>query len=127
MVCFYKHLPPQRGASPGSSRSPGQAALGTPPRWLPGAASRCAILPASPKICCQILLCPSELQLREVNFGTQSSVFIRNHELKELLSLEIENLISQGVLQRSQIVVRGRREHLCSIAVYLSKTSKGNL
>lgn len=106
-----------RGAAAASGRRPWES----PPQQLPGAASRCAILHASPKIRCQILLCPSELQLCKVNFGTQSSVFIRNHELKELLSLEIENLISWGGLQRSQIVVRGRREHLCSIAVYLSK------
>lgn len=109
MVCFYKHLLPGRGAS--SWEQP-------QPRRLPRAASRRAILHAPPKIGCQILLCPLKLQLCKVNFGTQSSVFIRNLEFKELLPLETENLISWVFLQRSQILVRGR-EHLCSIAVYL--------
>lgn len=89
---------PPREAHPwGAATAPGN-----PPRWLPGVASRSAIPHASPKIRCQIRLCSLELQPCNGNVGPQSSVFVGNHELGELLSLETENLISWGVC-------RGRR------------------
>lgn len=97
-------LPPERAASSGEQ-----------PWCLPGAASRGIALQAPPKPGCGVLVCLWELQLCTGDFGTQSSVLMRNHELKELLSLETENLISWRGLQRSWTVVRGR-EHLCRVS-----------
>lgn len=82
---------------------------------------------ASPQPPAQLLrhACASELQLCMINFGTQSFVFIENHELTKQFSLEIKNLISWGVfLQRLRIMARCSAAPLQHCSVLFKKSMR---
>lgn len=51
-----------------------------------------------------------------ISFGTQSFLFIGNHELTKQFSLEIKNLISWGVFCKDYGLWQDAVLHLCSTA-----------
>lgn len=89
MVPFYKHSPWREAHPRGAAAAP-LGAPGTPhaSREPPAAAARgCfqgTVVPVPPDVGCRALWCPPTLRLCQGDFGTQSSVFIRNRELKRI-------------------------------------------
>lgn len=101
VVCFYKHLPSERGI-PGEHHSRCQGC------------SRRAALPLPPQSGCGALGAPRSSSCTKLPLALEV-VFIRDQELRELLSHEVQNPFHGGLA----MVVRGGS--VCSIAVSESK------